>query len=223
MNTTTRAATVIGMAGLLLGCATAAQRQFQAMAINTHSAAQGFQACVLALYNSPEVELLRTNLPADVNHATLAQLANRNFATDTEIRVILENHPKLQACRQAFLDQLSQTTPTFVPIFLATETSTDNETINLIQREVTWGEFLQRWKAIRVEGTAQLLAEDRRIVAGLEASHEAELARRQAAIQAAADALARYGQTQQIISNMNRPVNCITITTRPGFQNTSCQ
>lgn len=223
MNTITRVAMVVGTAGLLLGCATAAQRQFQTMATNTRSASQTFQACILALYNSPEVELLRISLPPDPNHATLAQLANRNLATDVEVRAILENHPKLQACRQAFLDQISQTTPTFVPIFLATETSTDNEIINLIQKKIPWGEFLQRWKAISLQGTAQLLAEDQRIVAGLEASHEAEIARRQAAIQAAADAFARYGQTQQIISNMNRPVNCITMTIRPGFQNTSCQ
>jgi|SRR5580704_2148297 hypothetical protein len=223
MNTITRVATVIGMTGMLLGCATTAQRQFQTIATNTRSASQTFQACVLALYNSPEVEPLRADLPSDPNRATLAQLANRNFATDVEVRTILENHPKLQVCRRAFLDQISQTTPAFVPIFLATETSADNETINLIQKKIAWGEFLQRWKAISVEGTARLLAEDQRIVAGLEASHEAELARRQAAIQAAADALARYGQTQQIIGNMNRPVNCITMTIRPGFQNTSCQ
>jgi hypothetical protein len=223
MKMITRVGIVVGMAVVLLGCATAAQRQIQTMATNTRSASQTFQVCVLTLYNSPEVEPLRANLPPDPNRATLAQLANRNLATDAEIRAILENHPKLQACRQAFLDQISRTTPTFVPIFLATETSTDNEIINLIQKKISWGEFLQRWKALSAQGTAQLLAEDQRIMAGLEASHEAELARRQAAMQAAADALARYGQTQQIINNMNRPVNCITMTIRPGFQNTSCQ
>jgi hypothetical protein len=44
-----------------------------------------------------------------------------------------------------------------------------------------------------------------RIQAGLEQSHEAELAGRQAAAQAAADSPAHYAQTQQIISSMNRP------------------
>jgi hypothetical protein len=66
------------------------------------------------------------------------------------------------------------------------------------------------------EAQAQLVAEARRIEAGLEQSHEAELAQRQAAAQAAAAALAQYAQTQQIIANMNRPTftNCL----RMGYQ-----
>jgi hypothetical protein len=43
-----------------------------------------------------------------------------------------------------------------------------------------------------------------RIVAGLQQSHEAELARRQAALHLTADAFERYAQTQQIIGSMNR-------------------
>jgi hypothetical protein len=62
-----------------------------------------------------------------------------------------------------------------------------------------------------------------RLVAGLQQSHEAELERRQAALQSTADAFGRYAQTQQIISSMNRPVNCITTNIRRGFSNTSCQ
>jgi phage terminase Nu1 subunit (DNA packaging protein) len=54
-----------------------------------------------------------------------------------------------------------------------------------------------------------LQAEERRIVSGLERSHEAELARRQAAAQA----IAQWAQTQQVINAMNRPVttNCTNL------------
>jgi hypothetical protein len=61
-----------------------------------------------------------------------------------------------------------------------------------------------------------MVAEGQRIVAGLQQSHEAELDRREAALQSAADAFAQYAQTQQIISSMNRPVNCITMDIQAG-------
>ena len=56
---------------------------------------------------------------------------------------------------------------------------------------------------------AGLQAESQRIVAGLEQSHQAELARRQAAAQA----IAQWAQTQQAINAMNRPVttNCMNL------------
>jgi hypothetical protein len=56
-----------------------------------------------------------------------------------------------------------------------------------------------------------LSVEGQRITGGLEQQHEAELARRQAAL----DALARWAQTQQVINAMNRPVitNCMNLGT----------
>ena len=76
---------------------------------------------------------------------------------------------------------------------------------------------------LAIQGRSELTAEAERITSGLQQSHEAELARREAAAQAAADAFARYAQTQQIINSMNRPVNCITMSMGSGFSNTSCQ
>jgi hypothetical protein len=66
---------------------------------------------------------------------------------------------------------------------------------------------------------AALQAEAQRVTAALERSHEAEVAQRQVAIQAAAAALARYGQAQQPI---NRGLNCTTMEIRPGFSTTNC-
>ena len=53
---------------------------------------------------------------------------------------------------------------------------------------------------------AQVRAEDQRIAAGLQVSHQAELARRQAA----SAAIAQYMQNQQAINAANHPVvtNC---------------
>jgi hypothetical protein len=86
----------------------------------------------------------------------------------------------------------------------------------LVNKRQSWGEYAKRLKDITTDARSELAAEEARITSGLQQSHEAELAQRQAAAQAAADALARYAQTQQIIANTNRPVftNCL----RMGYQ-----
>ena len=74
------------------------------------------------------------------------------------------------------------------------------------ERKLSWGDRVRRTRDRYLALQAELQTEERQIVAGLERSHEAELTRRQAA----ADAMARWAQTQQVINAMNRPVftNC---------------
>jgi hypothetical protein len=120
------------------------------------------------------------------------------------------------------VDGLSGAIPSLVPILSAEYIKGEDNILLLVQRKQSWGDFSKRRRDIESEARAQLQTEARRIMAGLEQSHEAALARRQAAIQATSDALARWGQTQQIIANMNRGVNCTTIAIRPGFSTTNC-
>ncbi len=54
MDRLMRIAAVAGMAALLFGCATAAQRQLQGMAAGNRAAGQNFQACT-TIYNQPEL------------------------------------------------------------------------------------------------------------------------------------------------------------------------
>jgi hypothetical protein len=221
-ETAARIVCLVVITASLAGCATAAQQQYRAMAENNRSAVEELATCEMALYDSPEIAPLRSDLPLNVNNASLEQLSNTSFANDVEIRIILNNHPKLQACRQQFIDQISSSAPTLALIFLAMTTKEDNDLVGLIQRKQSWGEFLQHLKEDNAEGRAALASEAQKIVAGLEQSHEAELARRQIATEGMADALARYGETQQIINSMNRQLNCTTISVRPGFSNMTC-
>jgi hypothetical protein len=220
MKTLMRAAAVVGTAALLSGCATAAQRELQGMAAGTRVAAQSFQACTAAIYNEPQLEPLRRDLPSNIRNASLEQLANTNLVSDAEISLILANHPKLQACRQQLVDQLSQTMPTVVPILVRMTTTEDNYLIVLLQRKLRWGEFLQRVRDAVNQGDGDIAAEGKRIMAGLQQAHEAELERRQAAVQAIGNALAEYGRTQQMIGGMR--INCTTMEIRPGFSTTNC-
>jgi hypothetical protein len=138
-----------------------------------------------------------------------------------ETRLILANHPKYQECRQQFITQISEAMPTIAQIFLRGVTDTDNRIIALLQKKLRWGEFLQQWKQANVESRAELQAEGQRIIASLEQSHEAELTRRQAAIQAFGEALRQYGQTQAAIANQRRAILCNTYVTMPGHSSTT--
>jgi hypothetical protein len=220
VKTLMRAAAVVGTAAVLVGCATAAQRELQGMAAGSRVAAQSFQTCTAAIYNAPELEPLRRDLPSNIRNASLEQLANSNLASDAEIRLILASHPKLQACRQHLVDQLSQTMPTVVPILVRMTTTEDNYLIALLQRELRWGEFLQRVRDAVNQGDVEITAESKRMMAGLQQAHEAELEQRHAALQAIGNALAEYGRTQQMISGIR--INCTTMEIRPGFSTTNC-
>ena len=85
----------------------------------------------------------------------------------------------------------------------------DDDTITFVQRKRSWGEHVRRGRDRALAMQAGLQAEGQHIVAGLEQSHQAELARRQAAAQA----IAQWAQTQQAINAMNRPVttNCMNL------------
>ena len=119
---------------LLAGCATAAQRQLQTIAANNKATLLESQECVAAIYNSPELEPLRADLPLNPESATLAQLANENFASGVEVQVIAANYPRLQACRQNTVNRLAQTTPGWVPIFAKMFVTNDNNLVLLFSR-----------------------------------------------------------------------------------------
>jgi hypothetical protein len=201
----------IGLSISLAGCATAAQRQYQAMASGIQAIVSEAKACTAQAYNSPEMAIVRPHFPLDPRDATLAQLSDQSLATKQEAEAILAVYPQLQACRKAVLDGLQKTTPSAVPIMAKEYAEADDDTILLVQRKISWGDRVKRGRDRLVAAQAALSAEDHRITAGLEQQHEAELARRQAAL----DALARWAQTQQVINAMNRPVltNCTNLGT----------
>jgi hypothetical protein len=211
-----RATSVTTIAALLAGCATAAQRQYQTMASNNQSSVQDLRICSETVYNSPEFAPLRRHLPFKVTDATLEQLSDNSLARDDEIKIILSLHPQLQSCRKQALDRIAQSTPTLVPIMLGVVTKGEDSLIDLIQKKQSWGSHVRRVRDVVISGTTELQVEGQRIMAGLQQSHEAELAQRQAAAQAMAASFAQYAQTQQIINNINRPVftNCF----RMGYQ-----
>ena len=191
---------------VLAGCATQAQQQAQMMMSNSESALAQVNSCTTSIYNSPDYAPLRPHIPLDLRQVTLEQLADTRKITKSEVKAIYAVHPKLQSCRQNYLDQIVQTTPSLASIEAATFSRNNLDIVKLVHGKLTWGQFVERTQSVFAEGAEQLSTEAQRILAGLQQSHEAELARRQAAF----NALAQYAQTQQMIDNMNRPTftNC---------------
>jgi hypothetical protein len=194
---------MLTIAALLAGCATAAQRQYQAMATGNRAAGQEMYACAMAVYDSAEFAPLREHIAIPPDRPSLEQLSDPSPATDGQIRLLLAAHPKVQACRQQLLDRLTASTPSFAAILATLYAKADDSLIQLISKKESWGEHTTQVRDLAVEARNELTAEAERITAALQQSHEAELAQRQAAAQAAAAAFAQYAQTQQIINNMN--------------------
>jgi len=197
---------------LLGGCATQAQRQFQAIKSgNTANAAQ-LKECGTAVYNSADFAPLRSHLPASVADATLQQLADASLASPEEVRAIYAIHPQMQQCRKTFLTNLAQTEPSLVPIFTTSFNKADDDLGAVTQRKLSWGDYLHRARDRSTQLQAQIQTEDRRVVGELKEEHNAEIAQRQRA----AEALAAWAQTQELINAANRPV----ITNCSSFGNT---
>ena len=197
---------IIFICMLLAGCATQAQRQFQTMKTGNEANAAQLKECSAAVYNSADYAPLRPHLPASLSDATLQQLSDSSLANPEEVHAVYVTHPQAQQCRKVFLTNLARTEPSLVPIFTASYNQADDDLLALIQRKLSWGDYLRHGRDRVAQLQAKAQAEDQRVVGELKQENQAELAQRQRA----AEALAQWAQTQELINAANRPVitNC---------------
>ena len=144
-------------AGLIMttvaGCVAAGPRD------TYQSDLQAYNACTAAVYNAPEYAPLKRHAASNVNNASLEPLASNDLATDEEIRLLQAAHARVLACRQTFLNAVAQHAPTIAAIDGAIATRTDDAMVALIQKKITWGEYLPQWQAIAAAGHQAWLAE----------------------------------------------------------------
>lgn len=88
----------------LSGCATQAQRQFQAMRQGNQQHLAQMKVCATAVYNSPEYAALRPHAPINLADATLQQLSDASVATPEEVQAIFATHPRFKECRKNLLN-----------------------------------------------------------------------------------------------------------------------
>jgi len=191
---------------LISGCATQAQRQYQAMATNNKEVIAQFVSCATAVANAPEAVPIRAHVPLRATEATLSQLSDASHASKPEIDAIVDLHPRIKECEQAVLNGFLQSTPSFIPILTSSFNRGEDDVLLLIQQKITWGEYNKRRRDRATEVQAEIQSASQQIISGLQHQHETELAQRQRA----AEALAQWAQTQQMINAMGRPVitNC---------------
>jgi len=144
-------------AGLIMtavaGCVAAGPRD------TYQSDLQAYNACAAAVYNAPEYAPLKRHAPSNVNNASLEPLASNDLATDEEIRLLQAVHARVLACRQTFLNAVAQHAPTVAAIDAAIAARTDDALVALIQKKITWGEYLRQWQAIAAASHQAWLAE----------------------------------------------------------------
>jgi len=156
------------------------------------------QACLQAVYNAPESAPIRPHMPLDVRVATMEQLTDKSMATDDEIKAVLAQHPQAQACKTAFFNQVANAVPTLVPLYAEMMTKSEDSLIDLVQRKQSWGDHVRRVRDVFVELQPKVTAESRRITSELNQEHQAEMAQRQAAL----NALVQYYATSQMVTAM---------------------
>jgi hypothetical protein len=195
---------------LLTGCgATAAQLQFQNMNQTTTAAVTELKACMFEVWDSPDAAPVRDHEPFDIRDVTLDQEMDKSKVTPKEVAAIKAIHPKLTDCRKAGLTKIEDVTPSIAAI-LANEMQKGDEhlLIPLLRKEITWGTYTTNRKEVFAEGQTQLAAEYQRIASGLEQSHEAELARRQAATIAIMQLMATNRPVMTNCTGLGNSVNC---------------
>jgi hypothetical protein len=189
------------LAFCVVGCATAAQRQLQAIKQTAETAKAELKTCTAAVVNSSDFDPIREHIPLDLRDATLDQLMDNHKATAKEISAIKLVHPRLTECRRTALDELEPVAPSVVVIYAGEFQKNEASLIDLIEQKLSWGEYITKVRETNNATQADIMAEAENIQSELERSHEAELGRRQAA----ANAMMQYYQTEQMINAMNRP------------------
>ncbi len=194
---------------LLSGCATQAEIQAELISSNGNRAIDDFNACVLKVFQSSEFTPIRDKIPYNVAEASIKQLSDASRATPDQVEAIFVAHPQYSRCRTEFFNSISSTSPGIGTILAAAWMKNDADLVKVVQRKITWGEYVQLLQAVDSASQRDLSIEVQRIAEGLMQSHQAELQRRREALAA----IAAYAQQQQAIEAMRRPVPAQPTTT----------
>jgi hypothetical protein len=211
-----KTAAALCVAMMMVACATQAQQQGQQMKATLDKAGHDFEVCADAVDQDPAVAPILEKMPKDLRNATLRQQMDDTRATEAQIAALYIRHDKMTVCRDHGIQTVTSVSPALASILVDEYTKKDKQLIALIQKKLTWGEYVMGERDINAAATAAIAAEDQKIISSLQQSHDAEMARRDAAY----NAYMQYQQTQQLISTLgsnsggsttNAPVNCRTV------------
>ena len=193
---------------VLTGCATAAQRQSKTMDNVVHQAGTGLHACVAEVYHNPDYEVIMPHVPLNMASPTMAQLADDTRPTKDDGQLLIKFHDDILPCRQAYLQKIQNVVPGIAQVMSEGWVETDKIMMKLVKRKITWGEATQQTQQVTLEVQKNIHQAGQQIDSALAASHQAELAQRQARQQAIANALQQWSAQMQ---RTQTHINCTSM------------
>lgn len=211
------AITTVLLCFLMASCQTSAQKQANTVMENLKITVQKLGVCEKDVSANPMYRPLGNCFPSGGNAPTLMQLTNKKLPTDEEVQLIISWHNDRARCRVIRIEGLMNSVPGLVPSTVEHYYDTDLVLADLIERKITWGEANKKFHALNLEFQQKWTQIAFDFMKELTASHQAELAQRQAAynsLQQWRQNQEVLRQNQQMIDSLNRPV--ITDCTRLG-------
>ncbi|MDA8169517.1 MAG: hypothetical protein M0Z59_07450 [Nitrospiraceae bacterium] len=189
---------------LLSSCATAAQMRAASMRQNGQAAIARAKFCIDNVSSNPDFQSLSVHMPIVFGGVpTMAQLTDNGMPGDEDTQKLIKFHDALQPCRQQLIKDYMEIAPTIASIFISEAEKGDLITADLVQHKITWGEANKERQALIAEATEQITIAAQEIDRGLAQENAAEIANRQRIF----NNWLTWQQNQQLINNLNRPVN----------------
>ncbi len=188
----------------LTACATPAQQQAATIRSVAQATMNEFRQCTSYLYSEPQYAPLLPRLPQPQNNflPTMAQMSDNTYPTQSESQLLIAFHDDAARCKQPAIQKIESVAPNLAVVLADAEIEGDRITLQLVKRQITWGQAATQRQAAWAENNRRLVAADQELANNLNAENRAELAQRQQA----ANALMQWSLMQQAINAANRPV-----------------
>jgi hypothetical protein len=181
---------------LVCSCQTAAHRQSVSIQEGSQSAQQRAKDCFSKITANPAYKSFAQHMPlSGTVYPTLTQLADDNLPTAEDAKIIIALHNDMAPCRERLIEDTMKINPGFIPTMLQFYNGSDLIMVNLMQRKITWGEANKNRSALINDFMAKMQVVGSQIDRELAASNQAELAQRQAAL----NALSQWANQQQVL------------------------
>ena len=136
----------------------------------------------------------------------MEQLTDEKVPSPADAKLLAARFDDATRCRISYLNAISTVRPDLVAVYIDFYSKNATNVAMLVERKITWAEAVRRGQSNSSDGRQKIALADHQWVADLNASHQAEMAQRQAA----ANAMMQWSAQQQMINVMNRPrqTNC---------------
>jgi hypothetical protein len=170
---------IFGIGFLLVGCATAADRQPDRLLSDAVTIEREAVACYRSIASEARYQHLTRLLPlAAPFRASVIQMINTARANDAEISALTAWTQDLQKCRRQVIGYVRQSSPLSLALVLSAWADEDAVFVGVIQHKLSWGVAATRLRAIQVKLLSGLTDRAIEIDAQLNSAKQAELSRR---------------------------------------------